>query len=75
MSDDLEEILSDEKTYKGVALKGPSPSMAYQNRVIDAFLSAIDSRFEDVDSNPVVKATRVACLATWPSELEQGKLP
>ena len=60
--------------FKNIVLKGGLPKMAYREKLLDGLTSDIDSRFEDFDSNPVLKATQIALMTNWPDECDEGNL-
>ena len=59
--------------YKNIILKGALPKMAYREKLIEALIEDINKRFEDFETNPVLKATQIALMRSWPDECDDGE--
>ena len=57
---DLSQLLETGE-FQGVTLKGSTPKMAYRDKTIDGFCSAIQDRFQTADKN-VLNATKILNL-------------
>lgn len=64
-SEALQDVM-DDGTYKGVTLKGRSPTMRYKEDLIDRLVDAIKDRFENHLDQAVINATRILNFKAWP---------